>query len=48
MLCIYLEIEERKVNAKTLKLPPAKYYLGTYFITITTVKGKLNKKFVVQ
>ena len=23
MLCIYLEIEERKVNAKTLKLPLA-------------------------
>ena len=41
-------VEERKVNAKTLQLPLANYSSGTYFITITTPKGKLNKKFVVQ
>ncbi|MDY4932902.1 MAG: T9SS type A sorting domain-containing protein [Candidatus Onthomorpha sp.] len=41
-------VEERKVNAKTLQLPLATYAQGTYFITITTEKGKLNKKFVVQ
>ena len=41
-------VEERKVNAKTLQLPLANYAQGTYFITITTPKGKLNKKFVVQ
>ena len=41
-------VEERKVNAKTLKLSLANYAQGTYFITIATPKGKLNKKFVVQ
>ena len=41
-------VEERKVNAKTLQLSLANYAQGTYFITITTPKGKLNKKFVVQ
>ena len=41
-------VEERKVNSKTLQLPLANYAQGTYFITITTPKGKLNKKFVVQ
>ena len=41
-------VEERKVNSKTLQLPLANYASGTYFITITTEKGKLNKKFVVQ
>ncbi|MDD7589931.1 MAG: T9SS type A sorting domain-containing protein, partial [Candidatus Onthomorpha sp.] len=41
-------VEERKVNSKTLQLPLATYAQGTYFITITTEKGKLNKKFVVQ
>ena len=41
-------VEERKVNAKTLQLSLANYSSGTYFITITTPKGKLNKKFVVQ
>ena len=41
-------VEERKVNAKTLQLSLANYAQGTYFITITTEKGKLNKKFVVQ
>ena len=41
-------VEERKVNSKTLQLPLANYPQGTYFITITTPKGKLNKKFVVQ
>ena len=41
-------VEERKVNAKILQLPLANYAQGTYFITITTPKGKLNKKFVVQ
>ncbi|MGM9820588.1 MAG: T9SS type A sorting domain-containing protein [Candidatus Onthomorpha sp.] len=41
-------VEERKVNSKTLQLPLANYAQGTYFITITTEKGKLNKKFVVQ
>ena len=41
-------VEERKVNSKTLQLPLANYSSGTYFITITTEKGKLNKKFVVQ
>ena len=40
--------EERKVNSKTLQLPLANYAQGTYFITIITPKGKLNKKFVVQ
>ncbi len=41
-------VEERKVNSKTLQLPLINYAPGTYFITITTEKGKLNKKFVVQ
>ena len=41
-------VEERKVNSKTLQLSLANYAQGTYFITITTPKGKLNKKFVVQ
>ena len=41
-------VEERKVNSKTLQLSLANYSSGTYFITITTPKGKLNKKFVVQ
>ncbi len=41
-------VEERKVNSKNLQLPLANYSSGTYFITITTPKGKLNKKFVVQ
>ena len=41
-------VEEWKVNAKTLQLSLANYAQGTYFITITTPKGKLNKKFVVQ
>ena len=41
-------VEERKVNSKTLQLPLANYAQGTYFITITTPKGKLNKKIVVQ
>ena len=41
-------VEERKVNAKTLQLSLANYSSGTYFITITTPKGKLNKKFVVH
>ena len=41
-------VEERKVNSKTLQLPLANYASGTYFITITTEKGRLNKKFVVQ
>ena len=41
-------VEERKVNSKTLQLSLANYAQGTYFITITTEKGKLNKKFVVQ
>ena len=41
-------VEERKVSSKTLQLPLANYASGTYFITITTEKGKLNKKFVVQ
>ena len=41
-------VEERKVNAKTLQLSLVNYSSGTYFITITTEKGKLNKKFVVQ
>ena len=41
-------VEERKVNSKTLQISLANYPQGTYFITITTPKGKLNKKFVVQ
>ena len=41
-------VEERKVKSKTLQLSFANYSSGTYFITITTPKGKLNKKFVVQ
>ncbi len=41
-------VEERKVNSKTLQLSLINYAQGTYFITITTEKGKLNKKFVVQ
>ena len=41
-------VEERKVSSKTLQLPLANYASGTYFITITTEKGRLNKKFVVQ
>ena len=41
-------VEERKVSSKTLQLPLINYASGTYFITITTEKGRLNKKFVVQ
>ena len=41
-------VEERKVSSKTLQMPLINYASGTYFITITTEKGRLNKKFVVQ
>ena len=41
-------VEERKVNSKNVQISLANYAQGTYFITITTPKGKLNKKFVVQ
>lgn len=46
--CLNRLIEERKTNSGILQLPLANYSSGTYFITITTDKGRLNKKFVVQ